>query len=229
MIMVQGWTPWTLSTPAGNPSPLTGKPILYVTCGNVDRDRVGFRGQGWTMSTRPPLSGMSAVYVPPIADLYDRHDQRGVLDRVNDPVVAESDAPQVAGVGEFGAAVRLRVAPARLNGMHLKQPINVVGPFNIEHNAHTGVSSIVEDEQKDLVEMARRCAGTGLSASDAAGVLFEAEAPNKGQVAKGRRRLQALERKGLLVCREPEVAGRGHEARWYPAARLSDVPQEHQR
>lgn len=112
--------------------------------------------------------------------------------------------------------------------MHLKQPINVVGPFNIEHDARTGVSSIVEDEQKDLVEMARRCAGTGLSASDAAAVLFEAEAPSKGQVAKGRRRLQALERKGLLVCREPEVAGRGHEARWYPAARPADVAREHQ-
>lgn len=112
---------------------------------------------------------------------------------------------------------------------HLKQPINVVGPFNIEHDAETGVSSIVVDEQKDLVEMARRCATTGLSASDAAAVMFETEQPDKGQVAKGRRKLQALAKKGLLVVREPEGTGRGHEARWYPAARSADVEQARER
>lgn len=105
---------------------------------------------------------------------------------------------------------------------HLKQPVNTVGPFDIEHDQHAGVSHVRRDESKDLVALARRCP-SGLSAKDAALVLFEEDNPDKGKIAKARRELGNLTKKGLLVAREPETTGRGAQTLWFAAARPEDV------
>lgn len=103
--------------------------------------------------------------------------------------------------------------------LHLKQPMNVVGPWHIVHDAVTGLSTVNYDEAKDLVGVAARCGVTGLSASDAACVLFETERPAKGDLAKARRALETLERKGRLRGVEPTTRGRGAEKRWFATVR----------
>ncbi|MFI6270717.1 AAA family ATPase [Micromonospora zamorensis] len=109
--------------------------------------------------------------------------------------------------------------------IHLKQPVNTVGPFDIEHDQQTGLSTVRRDESKDLVGLARRCT-SGLSAKDAATVLFDELSPDKGQVAKARRELSNLTKKGLLVAQEPDGSGRGAQTLWFAAAHPSDAARE---
>ena len=44
--------------------------------------------------------------------------------------------------------------------IHLKQPVNVVGPFNVIHDQQTGISRIHRDDTKDVLTVARRCSST---------------------------------------------------------------------
>lgn len=108
--------------------------------------------------------------------------------------------------------------------IHLKQPINVVGPFNIVHDQFTGISRVVYDDDKDLVARARRCSTTGLSVKEAAQILTGSDTPDRGKVEKARRELQKLERKGLLTMRSADAGmGRGREDRWFAAASKADA------
>jgi hypothetical protein len=110
---------------------------------------------------------------------------------------------------------------------HRKQPMNTVGPFKIEHDAHAGVSSVHVDDRQDLVALARRCATTGVSAKDAAAALYSNAAPGEREIAAARRKLQDLQKKGMLIVRESETTGgRGKATLWFPAAPPEDIRRE---
>ncbi|ROT29860.1 AAA family ATPase [Micromonospora sp. HM5-17] len=107
--------------------------------------------------------------------------------------------------------------------LHLKQPMNEVGPLKIRHNRETGLAEVFHDPDTDVVALARRCSTTGLSANEAAACLYSVEKPTKAQIEKARRRLDALVAQGLLYARDPDTerGGRGHGRRWFPAAPAS--------
>ncbi|MEV4767769.1 AAA family ATPase [Micromonospora humida] len=107
--------------------------------------------------------------------------------------------------------------------VHLKQPMNEVGPLKVLHNRVTGLSEVFQDEDTDVVALARRCATTGVSVQEAAGCMFSAEKPTRAQVEKARRKLRDLVRQGLLTERAATdgQGGRGHGDRWFAAAPAS--------
>ncbi|MEU6206383.1 AAA family ATPase [Micromonospora musae] len=112
--------------------------------------------------------------------------------------------------------------------MHLKQPMNEVGPLKVLHNRETGISEVYHDEDTDVVALARRCQSTGISAAEAARCQFSVEKPTKAQVEKARRHLHRLVESGLLVFKpasEEGKGGRGNGDRWFavaPASWMSD-------
>lgn len=113
--------------------------------------------------------------------------------------------------------------------LHLKQPADVVGPFKVEHDNRTGISVRVYEESKDLVALARRCRSTGLSAKEAAIVLFDLGDGGKVQtkdINKARRRLDKHVEDGLLHRVDPNGAGAGNEARWFATERHLTAPEE---
>jgi hypothetical protein len=128
-----------------------------------------------------------------------------------------------------GSAVLLwgDAGDALIEFYHRKQPMNTVGPFKIEHDAHAGVSTVQVDDRQDLVALARRCATAGISAKDAAAALHDEPSPNDRQIASARRKLQDLEKKGMLVIRESSGSGgRGKASLWFPAAPPEDIRRE---
>lgn len=98
---------------------------------------------------------------------------------------------------------------------HLKQPMSEVGPFKILHEGRTGQSSIWDGA--DLLELLRRCRSTGVSASDAACVMYSSERPSASEVEKARRRLEQMALQGLAV-QTGGGKGRGNAAKWFLAA-----------
>ena len=104
---------------------------------------------------------------------------------------------------------------------HLKQPMSEVGPFKILHDPASGQSSIVYDDETDVVAMARRCRTGGLSAREAAICLFSTDSPTRAQIEKSRRRLAKLVADGLLVARPVSGHGPGTGDRWFAAAPTS--------
>ncbi|MBQ1064500.1 AAA family ATPase [Micromonospora sp. C41] len=107
--------------------------------------------------------------------------------------------------------------------VHLKQPMNEVGPLKVLHNRTTGLAEVFHDEDTDVVALARRCASTGVSAREAAGCIFSAEKPTNAQVEKARRKLRELVKQGLLTERAANdgKGGRGQGDRWFAAAPAS--------
>lgn len=104
--------------------------------------------------------------------------------------------------------------------LHLKQPMNEVGPLKVLHNRETGLAEVYHDEQTDVVALARRCPTGGLSATDAAVCLFGKDKPSKAEVEKARRRLDKFVTAGVLVVRSAGhgAGGRGAGDRWFPVA-----------
>lgn len=104
--------------------------------------------------------------------------------------------------------------------LHLKQPMNEVGPLKVLHNRETGISEVFHDEDTDVMVLARRCATGGISANEAAARMFSMEKPSNAQVEKARRKLRKLVEQGLLTERAEMdgKGGRGHGTRWFAAA-----------
>jgi energy-coupling factor transporter ATP-binding protein EcfA2 len=102
--------------------------------------------------------------------------------------------------------------------LHLKQPLDEVGPFRILHNRDTGLSSVFHEEDTDIVTIARRCASTGLTAIEAARLIYGKEEPTKSDVEKVRRKLGKLVQDGLLIFAPPVGNGAGAVAKWFAAA-----------
>lgn len=78
---------------------------------------------------------------------------------------------------------------------HIKQPATEVGPLKVIHNHDTGRSEIWHST--DLVQIAGACLG-GISAVDAARVLFGTDKPTPSEREKARRRLEKLANTGRL-------------------------------
>lgn len=110
--------------------------------------------------------------------------------------------------------------------IHLKQPMNEVGPLKMRHNRDTGLAEVFHDPDTDVLDLARRCRSGGLSANEAAICMFQTDKPTKAQAEKARRRLNEYVKAGLLHVREPEGTGRGNSARWYPIAPSSWMDEE---
>lgn len=103
--------------------------------------------------------------------------------------------------------------------IHLKQPGEVVGPFKVVHD-HTAGTSTVSD-RVDLVALARDAVAggaLGISAKDAAVLVFRTGSPDKGQVEKGRRALDALAGDDGPLELTREGARGGGCALWGPPA-----------
>jgi hypothetical protein len=101
--------------------------------------------------------------------------------------------------------------------VHLKQPMNEVGPLKVRHNRDTGLAEVFHDPDTDVLALARRCRSGGLSANEAAICIFQVEKPSRAQAEKARRRLGELVRAGLLI-EVPGAKGPGTATRWLPVA-----------
>lgn len=88
--------------------------------------------------------------------------------------------------------------------LHLKQPAEEVGPFDVAHDHTRGHSEIYGS--LDLVEMAERCGAEGLAAKGVAVLMFENSKPSKAQLMKAMRKLDAHARAGELVRVDGDAA-----------------------
>jgi hypothetical protein len=109
---------------------------------------------------------------------------------------------------------------------HLKQPVEEVGPWDIEHDHEAGTTSIVGDV--DVVDVARRAGDTGVTARAVAIRMFDTARPSKAEVAKARRRLEAKARAGVLL-ETPGDAATQTATTWYwcdPTADFGEIDPE---
>lgn len=89
--------------------------------------------------------------------------------------------------------------------LHVKQPSEQLGPWMVQHDHATGLSTL--HEQVDLLALVRYQGQVGMSAQLAAQRLYRTENPSRAEVAKARRRLDGMVRAGLLVTRSNGQAG----------------------
>lgn len=97
---------------------------------------------------------------------------------------------------------------------HLKQPVAEVGPMRVIHDHARGTSSVVEQaDVRSLLAEARE----GLTAKDAAQVLFDVEEPSRNHIEKARRRLDELVNRGEARREAGRAGGSrgGSPVRWY--------------
>jgi len=88
--------------------------------------------------------------------------------------------------------------------IHLKQPAEEVGPLRIEHDHHTGVSTVARGF--DVLRYLTLRSG-GASTIDAARAMFEKTDPTDAQRAKAKRQLERLVREGLAKVLSAGVNG----------------------
>lgn len=84
--------------------------------------------------------------------------------------------------------------------LHLKQPMEPLGPWQIVHDHNTGHSSI--HHQADLLTLARHQGVVGLTPQLAAQQLFSTEKPTPNEIEKARRKLDKHVRDGFLTRRD---------------------------
>lgn len=73
---------------------------------------------------------------------------------------------------------------------HLKQPSEEIGPWNLQHDHVTGMTSVARPPE--LVDLLFRASTAGLTALDAAALVFQKESPTRNEVEKTRRKLERL-------------------------------------
>ena len=83
--------------------------------------------------------------------------------------------------------------------IHIKQPMEPVGPLMVMHDHKAGRSSI--HHQTDLLTMTRYQGAVGLNPKLAAGSMFSTDKPTPAQVEKARRKLKCLVESGHLIER----------------------------
>ncbi|MGI8520321.1 MAG: AAA family ATPase [Actinomycetota bacterium] len=82
---------------------------------------------------------------------------------------------------------------------HLKQPVAEIGPLQVLHDAVAGASSVLEGPDPLAL---LRTSPLGVTVEYAAQVFFERSSPNKNEVEKARRKLEALVTRGYAVRRD---------------------------
>lgn len=90
--------------------------------------------------------------------------------------------------------------------IHLKQPVDVVGPWKIEHDHVIGVSKVTEGFDP-LVLLRNR--PDGITVRNAAVAMTGKSTPTESDQTKARRKLDALCAKGLAVKDDAVVGGPG--------------------
>ncbi|MBB4735848.1 replicative DNA helicase [Micrococcus cohnii] len=105
-----------------------------------------------------------------------------------------------------GSVVHLDGAPgdAVVKFRHLKQPADEVGPFDVLHDARTGLSTVVNDADPLTIVRARG----QITVNDLAGVMFATDAPSRNEVEKAHRKLDGLARSKQLE-KTPQTAQSG--------------------
>lgn len=88
--------------------------------------------------------------------------------------------------------------------LHLKQPAEPVGPLQVLHDHHAGLSSV--HHHVDLLVLVRR-SPAGLTAKAAACAMFDTDKPGQGDVEKARRKLDGLVRSNYLVRKDGQRGG----------------------
>lgn len=98
---------------------------------------------------------------------------------------------------------------------HLKQPLEDIGPLQIHHDHHAGVSQVLD--HVSVYEVVQR-ATNGATAGAVAITFYGKPDPGKNEIEKVRRQLERLVREGQLHRREPVKGGRGGSdpATYYP-------------
>jgi replicative DNA helicase len=89
---------------------------------------------------------------------------------------------------------------------HLKQPAEEVGPIYVQHDHAAGTSSIYGGV--DLVAVARRAGGEGITAKAYAELIYETTKPTKAQIEKARRALNREVGAGRLDRRDGDAGSK---------------------
>lgn len=89
---------------------------------------------------------------------------------------------------------------------HLKQPMDEIGPFSLTHDHVTGVTTV--QQGADLFELIRRSGADGVTADQAAVVMFDTRTPTRAQKEKARRKLNKMCDEGKLVSFEGTKGGK---------------------
>lgn len=105
-----------------------------------------------------------------------------------------------------GSVIALHGAPGDpiIQLLHLKQPAEPVGPLQVLHDHHAGVSSV--HHATDVLTMAR-LAPYGITAKDAARALYDTDKPTRNDIEKARRKLDSLTKSGHLVRKDGSAGG----------------------
>lgn len=116
----------------------------------------------------------------------------------------------------MGSVVLLQGKPgsATVELIHLKQPVDVVGPLRVVHDHDSGTSS-VEDHMQALRDLIVRAGSDGITEPDAAAHLFGDDA--NAERKKARRLLDKLAKSGSVTHIEGKRGGPGGggvPARW---------------
>ncbi|MFI9834587.1 DnaB-like helicase N-terminal domain-containing protein [Streptomyces sp. NPDC051913] len=101
---------------------------------------------------------------------------------------------------------------------HLKTPTGEVGPLDVTHDHRRGTTTL--DPSKDPAVLLRT-APNGMTARELAAVLFGGGDPERAELEKARRRLEALVSSGLATKADGAAggAGGGQQTRYYASAR----------
>jgi replicative DNA helicase len=81
--------------------------------------------------------------------------------------------------------------------LHLKQPDEELGPWKILHD-HTAGKTVIVD-QINLLELVTAHVSDGITAEQAAVLLYDSATPARNEIEKARRRLQGLTDQGFLT------------------------------
>lgn len=90
---------------------------------------------------------------------------------------------------------------------HLKQPAEDCGPLTLVHDHATGTTSV--QNEVDVLGRVRATGQAGLTARALATALFVKASPDRNEVEKARRRLEALVRQGCVAKSAGQSGGEG--------------------
>jgi replicative DNA helicase len=103
---------------------------------------------------------------------------------------------------------------------HLKPPVEALGPWRVTIDNTTG--EIARDKPINLVEQVYGRGSNGITAEQAATLLYGADKPTRAEIGKATRKLDKLYTDGSLL-RQNAPPGRGNQTIWLPAARQVPV------
>lgn len=105
--------------------------------------------------------------------------------------------------------------------IHLKQPVEAIGPLTLLHDHDRGVTTV--QDEVDILDVVRT--SNGVTAQGAARALFRSDAPQANEIERARRRLDQLVKQGLARKEDPTRGGDGgaSPARWYATSTIREA------